>query len=177
VMLYGAWLRSRRARPERHARRKHSNGVQERKLVSRLEAHVRSEGRLRSAKRSRMHTVKHYLEHAAPVRVEVEPRTRPVWSKVAERLRGCSSSFRRLLSGPAANNARERPRRSLHQRASTKPARGGAGVVGQVAAQLLQKNLLNEAEHGRPEKQKARRRAITKSKRFNEAGARAPEAT
>jgi transposase len=31
-------------------------------------------------------TVKHYLEHAAPVRVEAGPRARPVWSKVAARL-------------------------------------------------------------------------------------------
>lgn len=31
-------------------------------------------------------TVKHYLERSVPVRVEVEPRARPVWKKVGERL-------------------------------------------------------------------------------------------
>jgi hypothetical protein len=31
-------------------------------------------------------TVKHYLEHPMPLRVEAEPRARPVWGKVAERL-------------------------------------------------------------------------------------------
>jgi transposase len=31
-------------------------------------------------------TVKHYLTRAAPVRVEAEPRARPVWKKVGERL-------------------------------------------------------------------------------------------
>jgi transposase len=31
-------------------------------------------------------TVKHYLEHPVPIRVEAAPRARPVWSKVAERL-------------------------------------------------------------------------------------------
>jgi hypothetical protein len=47
-------------------------------------------------------TLKHYLEHLVPVRLEAEPRARSVWNKLAER---CSSCSRSRGSGPTVSSA------------------------------------------------------------------------